>query len=78
MPGKSQVGAGVEAFDNGEDFLCAVRDDQVITIAESGAQAITMITPNGLHLVEPSDLGADGRSFSLTRTRTPSPAPRRR
>lgn len=56
----------------------AVRDDQIITIAESGAQAITMITPNGLHLVEPSDLGPDGRSFTLTRTRTPSPAPRRR
>jgi hypothetical protein len=56
----------------------AVRDEQVITIAESGAQAITMITPNGLHLVEPSNLGADGRSFSLTRTGTPSPALRRR
>jgi len=56
----------------------AVRDDQVITIAQSGAQAITMITPNGQHLVEPSDLSADGRGFSLTRTRTPSPAPRRR
>jgi Peptidase A4 family len=56
----------------------AVRDDQVINIAESGAQAITMITPNGLHLVEPSDVGADGSSFSLTRTSTPSPSPRGR
>ncbi|HLZ31942.1 MAG TPA: G1 family glutamic endopeptidase [Chloroflexota bacterium] len=56
----------------------AVRDDQLLTIAESGAQAITMITPTGLHLVEPSNLGADGSSFSLTRTRTPSPPPRRR
>jgi hypothetical protein len=56
----------------------AVRDEQVINIAESGARAITMITPNGLHLVEPSDVGADGSSFSLTRTSTPSPSPRRR
>jgi Peptidase A4 family len=56
----------------------AVRDDQVVNIADSGAAAITMITPGGLHLVEPSDLGADGSSFSLTRTSTPSPAPRRR
>ena len=56
----------------------AVRDDQVINIAESGAQAITMITPNGQHLVEPSELGADGSSFSLTRTAIPSPSPRRR
>lgn len=56
----------------------AVQNDQVVNIAESGATAITMITPNGQHLVEPSDLSADGSSFSVTRTSIPSPSPRRR
>jgi hypothetical protein len=54
----------------------AVRDDQVVNIAAAGAHAITMITPSGLHLVEPSVLGSDGDSFSVTRTSTPSPPPR--
>jgi hypothetical protein len=62
------------------DHASAVQDDQTITIAQSGAQAITMITPGGLHLAEPSDLSADGTSFTVTRTSTPSPSssPRRR
>jgi hypothetical protein len=59
-----------------------VRDTQVLNLAQSGAHAITMITPAGLHLAEPSGLGADGESFSVTRTSTPSPpspqSPRRR
>jgi hypothetical protein len=50
-----------------------VVDDQVLTIAQTGAHPITMITPGGLHLVEPSVLGADGASFSVVRTTIPSP-----
>ncbi len=40
---------------------------------QDGAQAITSSTPAGLHLVEPSELAADGASFSVTRTSVPSP-----
>jgi hypothetical protein len=53
-----------------------VRDTVVLNIAQSGAHAITMITPAGQHLAEPSVLGADGESFSVTRTSIPSPAAR--
>jgi hypothetical protein len=53
-----------------------VRDSEVLNIAQAGAHAITMITPAGQHLAEPSALGADGDSFSVTRTSTPSPLPR--
>ncbi|MGI9149604.1 MAG: G1 family glutamic endopeptidase [Chloroflexota bacterium] len=60
------------------DHAAAVQDDQMLNIAQSGARAITMITSGGLHLAEPSDLGTDGSSFSVTRTATPSPPPRRR
>ena len=52
-----------------------VRDTQVLNISQSGAHPITMITPAGLHLAEPSALGDDGESFSVTRTSTPSPSP---
>jgi hypothetical protein len=53
-----------------------IRDTEALNISQSGAHAITMITPNGLHLVEPSALGVDGDSFSVTRTSIPSPTPR--
>ncbi len=53
-----------------------VRDTEVLNIAQSGAHAITMITPGGQHLAEPSVLGDAGDSFSVTRTSIPSPAPR--
>jgi hypothetical protein len=56
----------------------AVRDLQVVNIAQAHAHAITMITPNGQHLAEPSLVGSDGESFSVTRTAIPSPAPRGR
>jgi hypothetical protein len=55
----------------------AVRDTQVLSISQSGAHAVTMFTPGGLPLAEPSRLGADGESFSVTRTTTPSPRGRR-
>jgi Peptidase A4 family len=50
-----------------------IRDTQPVNISQSGAHAITMITPSGQHLAEPSRLGADGESFSVRRTSTPSP-----
>jgi hypothetical protein len=56
----------------------AVRDDETVNIVQAGAHAITMITPGGAHLVEPSGPGADGESFSVTRTTTPSPSPQQR
>jgi hypothetical protein len=51
----------------------AVRGPQMLTVAESGAHAVTMTAPGGLPLAEPSRLGPDGASFSVTRTSTPSP-----
>jgi hypothetical protein len=54
----------------------AMRGTQVLTIAESGAHPVTMTGPGGLALAEPSRLGPDGASISVTRTSTP--APRRR
>jgi len=51
----------------------AVRGTQTQTIAESGAHAVTMTAPGGLALAEPTRLGADGASFSVTRTSTQSP-----
>jgi hypothetical protein len=56
----------------------ALQDTRVLNISQSGAHAITMITPGGLALAEPSALAADGESFSVTRTSTPSPPRRRR
>jgi hypothetical protein len=53
----------------------AMQDTRVLTISESGAHAITMITPGGVPLAKPSGIGADGESFNVTRTSTPSPAP---
>jgi Peptidase A4 family len=50
----------------------AVQDGQKITITEAGAHAITIITPTGQHLVEPSEPGQHGGSFSVTRTSIPS------
>jgi hypothetical protein len=54
-----------------------VRDAQILNISQSGAHPITMITPAGQHLAEPSALNADGEGFSVTRTSTPSPSPGR-
>ncbi|MCA1645246.1 MAG: hypothetical protein LC797_07165, partial [Chloroflexi bacterium] len=51
----------------------AVRNGEVQNILQTGAHRITMITPTGLALAEPSALNAAGDSFSVTRTSTPSP-----
>jgi Peptidase A4 family len=55
----------------------AMRGEQLLTIAESAAHPITMTAPGGLALAEPSRLGPDGASFTVTRTTTPSPSRRR-
>jgi hypothetical protein len=50
----------------------AVRDGQSLSLRALGPQAITMI--NGLRqpLAQPSVIGADGSSFSVTRTQAQS------
>ena len=62
----------------------AVRDGQSVSIAQSGAEPITMIDSRGQALATPSGLGTDGASFSVSRTghvaapeTAPAPAPRR-
>jgi peptidase A4-like protein len=44
-----------------------VRDGQTISIAASGAQAITMVSRGGQTMAKPSTLSSDGASFSVTR-----------
>jgi hypothetical protein len=46
----------------------AVRDGQTVDLASSGAKAITMINNAGQALAQPSAIGADGHSFTVTRT----------
>jgi hypothetical protein len=46
----------------------AYEDGQQRTIAQAGGQAITMLNTAGQPLAQPSALGADGISFSVTRT----------
>jgi len=43
----------------------AVKDGNVVTIAEAGGHAITMTTPRGQALARPSKLNDDGGSFSV-------------
>jgi hypothetical protein len=50
-----------------------VKDGQQRTIAEANGHAITMISQAGQPLVQPSALGADGSSFTATRTNVPAP-----
>jgi Peptidase A4 family len=58
----------------------AVKDGQSVSIAATGAKAITMISTNSQPLAVPSALGDDGSSFSVARTDAPantaSPGPR--
>jgi hypothetical protein len=46
----------------------AIRDGKTVTPADASAQAITMIGRGGQPLAKPSSLGADGASFSVTRS----------
>lgn len=59
---------GTIKFSNGS----AVKNGQTVTIATSGAKAITMIGANNQALAVPSDLGSDGASFSVARTDAPA------
>ena len=45
-----------------------VEDGQQRSIAQAGGQSITMLNTTGQPLAQPSALGADGISFSVTRT----------
>jgi len=51
-----------------------VKDGQQRTIAQTNAQAITMASPTGQPLAQPSGLGADGASFTVTRTNVAAPS----
>jgi hypothetical protein len=60
----------------------AVKDGQTVSIAQSGAEPITMIDSTGQPLATPSSLAADGASFSVSRTAhvaapEAAPSPRR-
>ena len=55
---------GAVHFSNGS----AVRDGQLLTIAEAGAQPITMVDRSGDVLAAPSALTADGQGFSVSRS----------
>ena len=46
----------------------ATRNGQTVSIAGSGAQAITMASRGGQQLAKPSALGADGASFTVSRS----------
>jgi hypothetical protein len=56
-----------------------VKDGQTMSIAGTGARAITMIGDSNQPLAVPSALGDDGASFSVARTDTAAgtPAPGR-
>jgi Peptidase A4 family len=46
----------------------AVKDGKTVSVADASGQAITMIGRGGQQLARPSALGADGASFSVTRS----------
>lgn len=46
----------------------AVKDGKTVSVADASGQAITMIGRGGQQLAKPSALGADGASFSVTRS----------
>jgi len=55
----------------------AVQNGKSQTLAELGARAITMINGAGQAIAQPSVLGHDGSSFTVTRTGAPSTSGRR-
>ncbi|MBV9545504.1 MAG: flippase-like domain-containing protein [Chloroflexi bacterium] len=52
----------------------AVKDGQSVSIASSGARAITLIGANQQPLAVPSAIGSDGSSFSVSRTQAAASA----
>jgi len=61
-------------FSNGS----AVKNGQTVNIADSGARAITMLGNSNQQLAVPSALGADGASFTVSRTDQPATTTRGR
>jgi hypothetical protein len=50
----------------------ATRSDQTVNLAQAGAQPITMLNAARQPLAQPSPIGSDGSSFSVTRTSAPA------
>jgi hypothetical protein len=50
----------------------AVKDGRTVSVAGAGGRAITMIGAAGEALAEPSQLGVDGASFTISRTANPA------
>jgi hypothetical protein len=50
----------------------AVRDGQSMNLTQLGAKPISMINAQGQVIAQPSTIGSDGASFSVTRTDAPS------
>ena len=50
----------------------AVKDGRSVSVAGAGGRAITMIGATGEPLAEPSELGGDGSSFTISRTSNPA------
>ena len=59
---------GTIQFSNGS----AVKDGESLSIASSGAKAITIVSDNDQALAVPSQLGSYGSSFSVARTDVPA------
>lgn len=53
----------------------AIQNGENVTIAQSNARPITMISPGGQALAVPSPLAEGGASFDVSRTAAPSTAP---
>lgn len=56
----------------------AVRDGKSLSLSALGAKAISMINAQGEVISQPSTLGSDGSSFTVTRTSAQSTTPNRR
>jgi hypothetical protein len=46
----------------------AIQNGQTVDLSQAGAQPITMLNTNSQPLAQPSGIGSDGSSFSITRT----------
>ncbi len=51
-----------------------VKDGKSVNLTQAGARPVTMVDSSDQPLARPSQLGADGSSFSITRTEVPAPA----
>jgi hypothetical protein len=53
----------------------AIQNGQTLSLAQAGAQSITMLNANAQPLAVPSAIGSDGSSFSVARTSAPATPP---